>query len=134
MLVVDASVVVASVSRADAFHDPSRRWMDSCIEDGVELFAPNLLEVELAAALRRLSGDRRFAERAVSRMHQKGFIELMPLTPERAWRAAELAARSGVRGADAVYLALAQELGVPLVTLDRQQLERGQDHVSVRRP
>ena len=45
-----------------------------------------------------------------------------------------MAARLGVRGADAAYLALAAERNDALVTLDRQQLERGKDAVEVRRP
>ena len=61
-------------------------------------------------------------------------IELYPLTAARSEAAAKLAASIGVRGADAVYLALAKELKEKLITLDRQQLERGKRVVDVTRP
>ncbi len=38
---------------------------------------------------------------------------------------AQVAAHSAIRGADAVYVALAAMLDLPLVTWDRQQPERG---------
>jgi predicted nucleic acid-binding protein len=38
--------------------------------------------------------------------------------------AARLAAELRVRGADSVYIALARELGLPLVTWDVEQLQR----------
>jgi predicted nucleic acid-binding protein len=49
-------------------------------------------------------------------------------------RAADLAATARLRGADAVYAAVAQQYGTVLVTLDRQQLERLPPVVKTARP
>jgi predicted nucleic acid-binding protein len=38
---------------------------------------------------------------------------------------ADLAAQLQLGGADALYVALAQRLGIPLITWDREQLQRG---------
>jgi predicted nucleic acid-binding protein len=70
----------------------------------------------------------------VEELFALGAVELIPLDRERARRAAALAAASGVRGADAVYLALAQELVENLVTLDRLQAEQGAKLVEIRTP
>lgn len=134
MFVLDASLYVATISETDRFRQRSARWLEACLREGASLFAPSLFAVEIAAAIRRLSGSRTVAERAVARLRDKAFIELLPLTWERAQEAAEVAARTGLRGADAVYVALARELGATLVTLDRQQLERGSGIADVRRP
>jgi len=48
--------------------------------------------------------------------------------------AAQLAADLGLRGADAVYVALAQQLTVPLITLDQEQLDRTGSVISARWP
>jgi predicted nucleic acid-binding protein len=40
----------------------------------------------------------------------------------------------GIRGCDAIYVALAEDLGTELVTLDRQQRERGSAIVPTREP
>ena len=52
-------------------------------------------------------------------------FSIHPVTVELGMLAAVAARTTAVRGADAVYLALAAELGIPLVTWDRQQRERG---------
>ncbi len=49
-------------------------------------------------------------------------------------RAAAIAANHQIRGCDALYVALAEELGDYLVTLDQQQLERGTAVVTTHRP
>jgi len=56
------------------------------------------------------------------------------VTVELAERAAGIAADCGIRGCDAVYVALSQEAGDELVTLDRQQLERGRTVAVTRKP
>ncbi len=134
MAVVDASVYVSIAHGADRHHQRCLRWLGSCLERGESLVAPSLLQVEVAAAVRRLTGERRLAETVVAELRETGVIELVPLDAGRAARAAGIAAAAGVRGADAVYLGLAAELGTPLITLDRRQLERGAGVADVRRP
>ena len=52
---------------------------------------------------------------------------LASVDAELAQLGAELAADRHLRGADALYIALAHRLSVPLVTWDREQRERGQE-------
>ena len=134
MPVVDASVWVSLHHSRDRFHRPCVRWLERVLLDGEELVAPTLLEVEVAAALRRLTGDEALARQAIDRAASLGILDLVPLTAERSRRAAALASSAAVRGADAVYLDLALERNDVLVTLDRQQLERGSRAVNVSRP
>lgn len=51
-------------------------------------------------------------------------IRLIPLDDTLAQEAAELAADRALRGADAVYVAVARRHGCALVSLDREQRER----------
>ncbi len=134
MPVVDASVYVSIAHGADRHHERCLRWLEAGLERQEPLVAPNLLLVEVAAAVRRLTGRRQLAEAAVADLLETGLIELVPLSAERAARAAGIAAAAGVRGADAVYLALAEELDATLVSLDRRQLERGAGIARVERP
>jgi predicted nucleic acid-binding protein len=73
--------------------------------------------VALAATLRGLSNQ-----------------TLVPLDDALADVATDLAANSRLRGADAVYAAVARQYGTTLVTLDRQQLERLPPTVKTARP
>ena len=134
MPVIDASVYVSLANEADRHHDRSLAWFESSLRLDEPLAAPGLLLVEVAAAIRRLTGSSKLARRVVSEIHETERLELYPLTSTRGEAAADLAAITGVRGADAVYIALARELEEPLITLDRQQLERGKSLASVKKP
>ena len=134
MTVVDASVWVALHHGGDRFHARCAGWLERLLIEGGPLVAPTLLEVEAAAALRRLTGDEQSAQEVLAESSDLGFLELIPLTVPRAHRAAALAMSTGVRGADAVYLDLARERNDVLVTLDRQQLDRGAGVVAVEEP
>lgn len=134
MPVIDASVCVSLANEADRHHDRSLAWFESSLRLDEPLAAPGLLLVEVAASIRRLTGSAKLARRVVSEIRETDGLQLYPLTNARSETAADLAAITGVRGADAVYLALARELEVPLITLDRQQLERGRTLISVKKP
>jgi predicted nucleic acid-binding protein len=49
-------------------------------------------------------------------------------------RAAEIAIRQRLRGADAVYIAVAERMESTLVSWDQEMLERGQAIVTTARP
>ena len=134
MPVIDASVYVALANDGDPYHDRCFQWFESSVREQPPPAAPGLLLVEVAASIRRLTGSTKLARRVLSELQEDELIELYPLTAARSETAAEIAASIGVRGADAVYLALASELGETLITLDRQQLERGKRMVDVTRP
>ena len=134
MPVVDASVWVSLCHASDRHHERSRRWLERRLGEGDRLAAPSLLRVEVAAAVRRLTGDSALAEEAVAIVDGQGWVELVDLDSERSLRAARIAAATGVRGAEAVYLELAAQRGDTLVTWDRQQLERGSAVVPVETP
>jgi predicted nucleic acid-binding protein len=70
----------------------------------------------------------------VQQLARSEVIELVQITTSLAERAAAIAAEHRIRGCDAVYVALADQLSDTLVTLDRQQLERGAALVTVRAP
>ena len=54
----------------------------------------------------------------------------MPLTDDLATEAATSAAQQRLRGADAVYVALAAQRALTLITLDREMLERTKKSVT----
>lgn len=134
MPIIDASVYVSLTNEADRHHDRCMSWFESCLRKSDPIRAPNLLLVEVGASIRRLTGSPKLAQRVLLELQENELIELYPLTTARSEAAALLATSTGVRGADAVYLALAKELGEVLVTLDRQQLERGRGVVDVTKP
>ena len=134
MYTVDASVHVSALNPAEPGSAASRAFLAQVHRQRHPLFCPTLLLVEVAAAVARALGD---VERAVSLAAVlRGWPAqtLVPLDEPLADRAAHLAAAARIRGADAVYAAVAQQYGTTLVTLDRQQLQRLASVVKTARP
>jgi predicted nucleic acid-binding protein len=124
MSVVDASVWVSLLAADDVNHAATQRWFDQQITEGAGFVAPTLVLVEVAGAMARRTGDASAGIRAAARVQSLPELELVALTVEAAEQSATIAARVALRGADAVYAALASERGLRLVTWDRQQEQR----------
>jgi predicted nucleic acid-binding protein len=119
VIVVDSSTVLDYVLELE----PQATWAAGLMADDPSLHAPHAIDVEVLATLRRavnhkdISAGRAllalddFRALAIRRYPQKPFLE-------RAW---EL--RSSLSAPDALFAALAEVLGVPLVTT-HQRLAR----------
>ena len=125
MPVMDASVYIALLNAHEPAHTRSWAWLEKTRGAQESISTPTILLAEVAAAISRGVGDSAFAHRAIQQLVSSELIDLVPVTQGLAERAAYIAARYKIRGCDAVYIALADQIGDSLVTLDRQQLERG---------
>lgn len=113
--VIDASVLVAVLTDAGS----DGRWAAAQLTQ-TPLAAPSMVMAEVANVLRHLEGGLRLSrsESTVAlRSLRRLDIELFPFSPlaDRVW---EL--RFNLIAYDAWYVALAESLGWPLVTLDRK--------------
>src|SRR2546426_8527336 len=86
---------------------------------------------EVAAAVARRTGDPRLARRAVDAVLRLPALRLVQVDDVLARSAAGIAGRLRVRGADAVYIATATGLRLPLVTWDSEQRDRAARLVEV---
>ncbi|MFC2029414.1 type II toxin-antitoxin system VapC family toxin [Chloroflexota bacterium] len=134
MAVIDASVYIALVNAHEKEHSSSSAWFEQVRTAVESIVAPVILLSEVATALSCGVGDPTLAHRVVQQLARSQVIELLPVTLAMAEHAAVIAAEHRIRGCDAVYVALADQLNDTLVTLDRQQLERGAALVTVRSP
>lgn len=130
-MVVDASVVVSRLVSHDVNHEASRRWLTRHVAEGGLVIAPTLLLPEVAGAVSRRTGEPRLARRAVEAVLRVPGLRLISVDDVLARTAAALAGRLRVRGADAVYIAIAANLGLSLVTWDIEQRDRGTRLVEV---
>ncbi|HEY7213665.1 MAG TPA: type II toxin-antitoxin system VapC family toxin [Thermoanaerobaculia bacterium] len=134
MPVVDASVYVALFKSDEPGHEASRAWLAEAGEAEEPIASPVILLAEVASALGRGLEDEELARQAVSLLRVRRLVELFPVTETLAARAAEIASEQRLRGCDSIYVALAKQLEMELVTLDGQQLERGALVVATRTP
>ena len=134
MTVVDASVWVSRLVPRDVHHAASRRWLEERAAGGDLVISPTLLLAEVAGAISRRTGHADLAYEAVQMLLRLTELRLVPLDGRLGRSAAQLAAAIGLRGADAVYVATAHHLNVPLVTWDREQQVRADRLVAVQSP
>ena len=130
-VVVDASLWVARLVAGDTFHQVSRDWLEKQRMGGVQFLAPSLLLVEVAGAIARRTGEADLAKSAVSALDDLDGLRLVEMEADLVRRAAGLAANQGLRGADAIYVAVAERLAVPLATLDLDQQSRAANVVEI---
>ena len=134
IVVLDASVYVAMLKQEEPNHAASQKWFNETLTSGTPLAAPLPFLAEVAGAISRSTGDSQLAEDVLAQLQALGVIEFIPVNDNLGVRAAEIAARHRLRGCDALYVAVAEQLGAELVSLDQEQLERGTAVVPTRQP
>jgi predicted nucleic acid-binding protein len=118
----------------DVYHAASRRWLEQYTAGGGVVIGPALLLAEVTGAIARRTGEPRLAHQAMRQMLRVPRFRLVGMDSRLAEAAARLAADLGLRGADAVYVATAQQLNVPLVTWDSEQQTRTGSVIVARPP
>lgn len=123
-VVVDASVWVSSLRTQDVNHDASRRWLEKyIIQDGL-IITPSFLLVEVAAAISRRTGESALAHEAVNILTATRSIQFIPVDSSLIQAAVDVAANVQLRAGDAIYVAVAHKMNIPLISWDKEQLQK----------
>jgi predicted nucleic acid-binding protein len=130
-VVIDASVWVSRLVETDGFHLPVKNWMNAQREQGVTFISPALALAETGGAISRVTGKPDLALRAIQIIENLPDVRIVDMDKALMDHASHIAATYGVRGADAVYIAAAFLLKIPLCTLDADQRERASNLVDV---
>ena len=134
MIVLDANVWISSLIVVEIHHHASDAWLSSWMAAARRIVVPDLFMAEVPGAVARRRSDPVIGAETLRALRRNPLIDIVPLTPA-AWRsAAELAAQHLLRGADAVYVALALQETMPLVTWDRTVLSNAAGVIDVRTP
>ena len=131
---VDASVFVNAFNPHEEGHVESLAILAAIQEGGDPVIVPTLLVPEVASAVARACDDSAGALEYAIATASLPHLTLVALTQTMARQAAELAATHGLRGADAVYAAVARRYGTTLVSRDEEQRVRGAAIVSCKTP
>lgn len=118
MAVVDASVLVTALTRGE-YADWAERQLTGT-GPGRSLWAPHLIDAEVGHALRRRVAARKLRDdRATAALSRLAGLPLRRIVHtgllDRAWQL-----RHNLSFYDGLYVALAEVLDAPLVTLDRR--------------
>jgi len=134
MIVIDASVWVSLLIPQDVHHAATSQWFQDVVRHGVKIFEPVILAVEVASAVARRTGDSAAARLTSEQLFEISAIEWLSLDRQLAEASVEIASELKLRGADAVYVAVARSRNLPLVTWDVEQLQRAASVITVQTP
>lgn len=133
-VVVDASVWISAFITEDAHNAHSRPWLDNWLRTNHMVSCPTLVLIEVGGAIARRTGNEESARTTVEYMRRLPLAEFAPLDDALSAAATRVAIERHLRGADAVYLAHAWLLGIPLITWDAELLDRSKNLVNARTP
>lgn len=129
-IVVDASVMVALYVEEE-MSTPARAALLRAHEDGHDLHAPDLILVEFANALWKRVGrgelGRDSAMAALGALANLDDLDRHPLDAQLALPALSLAIAHSLTAYDALYAALAVQLGGTVITNDRRFVDRASE-------
>jgi predicted nucleic acid-binding protein len=123
-VVTDASIWVARFVPQDAFHSVVRAWLETLRLEGTQFLAPAFMLPEVGGAISRRTGDPTIAKQILERLENLPGLQFAEMDNALIRKAASLAVELGLRGADSIYVAVAERLSIPLATLDVEQQER----------
>jgi predicted nucleic acid-binding protein len=131
---IDASVFVAAARAEESQHAISLAFLSQAEQHEWNIFCPVLVLPECSAAIAKPTGDETLAEELIGLIETFPGLHLVPLSLHLARRAARIAAAHRLRGADAIYTAVAEEFEALLVTWDLEMLERSSTVVQTTTP
>jgi predicted nucleic acid-binding protein len=134
VIVLDANVWVSALRPQDVNHNMSDQWLAEWTGAGNGIVVPALFLAEVSGAVSRRAGVSGLGRQVVEDILADSSIHLVAVDQVLAEAASRYAADLLLRGADAVYVALAEKLGVPLVTWDQELVTRAASVVTVQTP
>ena len=133
-LTVDASVFVAASRTEEVHYQASRQFLQQMQAQQCDLYCPTLVLPECAAAIARPTANARLAEELVLLIQGLPRLHLVILDLTLAQRASQVAREHRLRGADSVYVAVADTFDSRLIAWDTELLERGAGVVTALTP
>lgn len=123
MTVIDASVWVSYYNSSDVNHLVSRNWVEQQLDTRTALVGPTLVLAEVGGAIARRLGQVQ-AYQVLDSLRNIPDLVLFSLDEPLMLIAVNLAIDLRLRGADASYVVVAQQLNLPLITWDREIISR----------
>ena len=133
MIVVDASVWVSYYNFADANNAASATWFKQQLNSQTPLVIPTLALPEIGGAIARRM-DQTQARNIISNLRNLSSLIIIEVDDTLGRQAATLAIDLRLRGADAVYVAVAQYFNLPLITWDVEIINRSKNVIQVNTP
>ncbi len=134
MLTIDANVFVSAASTTEIQYTASIAFFARILQMHKRIYCPTIVLPETVAGIIRPTNNSQLASITASGLSQLPGLTLVVLDDALASAASDIILQCRLRGADAIYLAVAQEYGTTLITWDQELLTRGPSVVPTMTP
>lgn len=121
---IDSSVVIASLLKSELRHKEALKIWGRVLTGKDIAVMPYSVLVEIVAAVRRRTGSEELAIAVKEDLLNTESLSFVVLDAESAEHAADIAARTAVRGMDALVIQVAEEYDAYLITFDEEMLKK----------
>lgn len=135
-VVLDASVWISREIPTDSNHPTATAWINRHLQEAGYFTEPVWLLAEVAAAISRQIGpqDADIALALLARLRRRKVMRFLPMSSALMRDTVNIGANYGIRAGDAVYVALAKQLSIPLVSFDNDHLTKAASIITVIKP
>ncbi len=135
MVVVDASVWVSQFIAQDFNYEASKTWITQFVKNSGVLVEPTFLLLEVAASVARQQVTNLEAKQTVIDMKEsRDTIRFVSLNTKLLQVAIDVASDLQLRAGDAIYVAVAYQKSIPLISWDKEQLHKASKIVQTYSP
>ena len=134
MYCLDASVIINAARPKEPYSDQSRAFLNQIKEKRLKVFFPEVIIPEITSGLFRATKDPKAAFKLALSLRTIPNFSFVPVDRRLAELASWVICKTNLKGIDAIYIALALDYNLELITLDKEQLEMGSKLVKVRKP
>jgi predicted nucleic acid-binding protein len=123
-LTVDSSVIISSLLEQESRHQEALEIWQRVLAGKVFAVMPYSVLVEVVAAIRRRTGSEDLALEVKKALLDADAVSFIVLDEQAAEDAAEIAAKTAVRGMDALVIQVAREFGTELISFDHEMMAK----------
>lgn len=123
-LTIDSSVIISSLLENEPRHKEAQKIWEGVLAGRNFAIMPYSVFVEVVAAIRRRTGSEELAIEVKNQLLNIESVSFMMLDDKAAEDAAQIAAKTGVRGMDALVIQTAKEFGTELISFDEDMMAK----------
>jgi len=133
-VVLDSNILVIALDPQDVFYGECYPILEKILNLQLEVLCPVLVLVEVTCVLRRRTNSEEIAVDIYRSLSQLPAINWMDINLDVALNACRLGIRTGLKGADAIVLQVAEQHGIPLLTKDKRMKQKAPPGILVYEP
>lgn len=121
---VDSSVIVSSLLTGESRYKEAIKIWEDVLKGKKYAIMPFSVLVEVVAAIRRRTGSEKLAKEVKKELINAGNTTFVIIDDRAAIEAADIAAKTGLRGMDAIVVQVAKDFDAELISFDNDMMKK----------